>query len=98
MRDFNTVGPVRADLHYCIPPLDRIDLSEVLDAHYSDRDFEYVRDLGLVVADPTLRVARGRIEREYALGSRRVDLLIVWPTPGPFARRLRGRQDRLRRA
>ena len=25
--------------------------------------------------------ARGRIEREYALGSRRVDLLVVWPKP-----------------
>ena len=128
------------------------------DGQYTDRDFEYVRDLGLVTADPALRVAnpiyaevlpreltwvlqhqipersasyidpdggldmdtllkafqdffrqnaehwierarykeagphlvlqaflhrvvnaRGRIEREYALGSRRVDLLVVWP-------------------
>ena len=129
------------------------------DAAYSDRDFEYVRDLGLVSPDPPLRIAnpiygevlpreltwvlqqamppqqtvwyvdtdggldmdkllaafqdffrqnsehwvqraqyaeagpqlvlqaflhrvvngRGRIEREYALGSRRVDLLVVWP-------------------
>ncbi|WP_420441526.1 ATP-binding protein [Candidatus Palauibacter sp.] len=129
------------------------------DEAYSDRDFEYVRDLGLVAPDPPLRVAnpiyaevlpreltwmlqhrmpepqpawyvdadggldmdgllaafqdffrqnsehwvqraqyteagpqlvlqaflhrvvngRGRIEREYALGSRRVDLLVVWP-------------------
>ena len=128
------------------------------DEEYSDRDFEYVRDLGLVVADPLLRMANpiynevvpreltsvldqrmphrtpwyvdsrgglevdkllaafqdffrqnsehwirrtqyteagphlvlqaflhrvvnatGRIEREYALGSRRVDLLIIWP-------------------
>ena len=129
------------------------------DAGYSDRDFEYVRDLGLVAPDPPLRIAnpiygevlpreltwvlqqamppqqtawyvdadggldmdrllaafqdffrqnsehwveraqyteagpqlvlqaflhrivngRGRIEREYALGSRRVDLLVVWP-------------------
>ena len=24
--------------------------------------------------------ARGRIDREYALGSRRVDLLVIWPT------------------
>ena len=29
----------------------------------------------------------GRIEREYALGSRRVDLLIVWPSgTGPASR------------
>ncbi len=31
MRHFNTEGPVRADEHYCIPPLQRIDLREVLD-------------------------------------------------------------------
>ena len=137
------------------------------DAKYSDRDREYVRDLGLVAPDPPLRIANrvyaevvpreltwvledqmpqqtawyvepdgslnldkllaafqqffrensehwveraeyreagpqlvlqaflhrvvngaGRIEREYALGSRRVDLLIIWPSrtgsPGRF--------------
>ncbi len=32
--------------------------------------------------------ATGRIEREYALGSRRVDLLVVWPREG-------GRDDRI---
>ena len=138
------------------------------DAEYSDRDFEYVRDLGLVAPGRTLRVANpiygevlpreltwvlqheiapqetawyvrsdgsldmdglltafqkffrqnsehwirraqyteagpqlvlqaflhrvvnatGRIEREYALGSRRVDLLVVWPREG-------GREDRI---
>lgn len=30
MRFFNTAGPVRADLHYCLPPLQRMDLAEVL--------------------------------------------------------------------
>lgn len=30
MRFFNTAGPVRADLHYCLPPLQRFDLDEVL--------------------------------------------------------------------
>jgi len=30
MRDFNTAGPVRPDWHYCIPPLDRLNLREVL--------------------------------------------------------------------
>ena len=30
MRDFNTAGPVRAHLHYCVPPLDRVKLSEVV--------------------------------------------------------------------
>ena len=30
MRSFNTAGPVRPDRHYCIPPLSRIELDEVL--------------------------------------------------------------------
>ena len=30
MRYFNTEGPVEVNEHYCIPPLDRIDLDEVL--------------------------------------------------------------------
>ena len=30
MRFFNTAGPVRPDEHYCIPPLERFDLDEVL--------------------------------------------------------------------
>ena len=136
------------------------------DGDYSDRDREYVRDLGLVAPDPPLRIANpvyaevvpreltwvlqdqmrqetawyvepdgglnmdgllaafqrffrensehwiqraryteagpqlvlqaflhrvvnatGRIEREYALGSRRVDLLVIWPAG-------KGREDR----
>ena len=30
MRFFNTAGPVKPDDHYCIPPLERFDLEEVL--------------------------------------------------------------------
>ena len=30
MRHFNTTGPVKPDKHYCIPPLSRLDLDEVL--------------------------------------------------------------------
>ena len=30
MRDFNTAGPVRPDWHYCLPPLERFRLSEIL--------------------------------------------------------------------
>ena len=30
MRHFNTEGPVKADEHYCIPPLERVDLDEIL--------------------------------------------------------------------
>ena len=30
MREFNTEGPVVSEMHYCIPPLERIDLEHVL--------------------------------------------------------------------
>ena len=30
MRKFNTEGPVRPQQHYCIPPLDRLNLNDVL--------------------------------------------------------------------
>lgn len=30
MRFFNTEGPVRGEKHYCLPPLDRWDLDEIL--------------------------------------------------------------------
>ena len=30
MRSFNTAGPVKPERHYCIPPLDRLDLENVL--------------------------------------------------------------------
>lgn len=30
MRFFNTTGPVRPADHYCIPPLTRFDLDEIL--------------------------------------------------------------------
>ena len=30
MRFFNTTGPVRSDKHYCVPPLTRLDLDDVL--------------------------------------------------------------------
>ncbi len=30
MRFFNTAGPVKPDLHYCLPPLSRLDLEDVL--------------------------------------------------------------------
>jgi predicted AAA+ superfamily ATPase len=29
-RFFNTAGPVRCEDHYCLPPLERFDLAEVL--------------------------------------------------------------------
>ena len=39
MRDFNTAGPVRPDRHYCIPPLDRLNLDEVLGLVRNERYF-----------------------------------------------------------
>ena len=39
MLDFNTAGPVRADQHYCIPPLDRLNLRELLALIRKERYF-----------------------------------------------------------
>ena len=39
MRRFNTEGPVRLDDHYAIPPLDRVDIEEVLGLIQAERYF-----------------------------------------------------------
>ena len=39
MRFFNTEGPVFARKHYCIPPLERVDLDEILRLIESERYF-----------------------------------------------------------
>ena len=39
MRSFNTTGPVRPDRHYCIPPLERLDLAEALTLVRDERYF-----------------------------------------------------------
>ena len=39
MRRFNTEGPVRPDDHYAIPPLDRVDVEELLDLIRAKRYF-----------------------------------------------------------
>ena len=39
MRSFNTAGPVKPAKHYCIPPLERIDLDEVLRLVRDERYF-----------------------------------------------------------
>ena len=39
MHFFNTTGPVRSDKHYCIPPLSRLDLGEVLTLIRDERYF-----------------------------------------------------------
>ena len=39
MRDFNTAGPVRSDKHYLIPPLERVNLAEVLALVRGERYF-----------------------------------------------------------
>ena len=39
MRFFNTTGPVRPDKHYSIPPLERLDLDDVLDLVRNERYF-----------------------------------------------------------
>ena len=39
MRKFNTEGPVRANKHYCIAPLSRLDLDDVLGRIRDERYF-----------------------------------------------------------
>ena len=39
MRFFNTTGPIRPERHYCIPPLDRVDLDEILTLIRQERYF-----------------------------------------------------------
>ena len=39
MRFFNTTGPVRPDKHYSIPPLERLDLDDVLGLVRNERYF-----------------------------------------------------------
>ncbi len=39
MRDFNTAGPVRPRLHYCVPPLDRLNAAELLHLIRAERYF-----------------------------------------------------------
>ena len=55
-RFFNTAGPVVAADHYCIPPLQRVNLGPA-PGIIRDDDLQYVRDLGLVAVDPPVRVA-----------------------------------------
>ena len=39
MRRFNTEGPVVAQDHYCIPPLERVNLDEILELVRDKRYF-----------------------------------------------------------
>jgi hypothetical protein len=134
MRFFNTEGPVNCADHYCLPPLSRLDLDDVLAliaqkkyfllyaprqtgktscllalAEYLNRAGDYyavyanietaqalredvaqamtviVNDVSQLLLQAFLqRILNGggRIDREYGLGRRCTDLLIVWPHPG----------------
>ena len=39
MRFFNTEGPVNSDKHYCLPPLQRWDLEEILNLIEQEKYF-----------------------------------------------------------
>ncbi|MCY4026099.1 MAG: ATP-binding protein [Acidobacteria bacterium] len=67
-RFFNTTGPVVAADHYCIPPLDRLDLREVLDLVRTGRYFvlHAPRQTGKTSALLALRdLLNGGTEGEY---------------------------------
>ena len=68
MRFFNTEGPVRADDHYCIPPLERVDLDEMLELVRSKKYFvlHAPRQTGKTSALPALRdVLNGGAAGDY---------------------------------
>ena len=39
MKYFNTAGPVRCEKHYCLPPLERFDLGEILELIDAEKYF-----------------------------------------------------------
>ena len=95
VRFFNTAGPVQPEIHYHVPPLARLDADDLLPLMRQRKYFvlHAPRQTGKTSALLTLGEALnaagdfrcvyvnggGRIEREYGLGRRRTDLLIVWP-------------------
>jgi hypothetical protein len=46
MRFFDTEGPNRADLHYCLPPLGRWDLAEILELIERQKYSKYQKWVG----------------------------------------------------
>ena len=68
MRDFNTAGPVRADLNYCVPPLERLGTAELLSLIRAERYFvlHAPRQTGKTSALLALRdLLNGGTEGEY---------------------------------
>ena len=68
MRFFNTTGPVVARDHYCVPPLERFDLSEVLELIRQKRYFvlHAPRQTGKTSALLALQdLLNGGVEGEY---------------------------------
>ena len=65
MRRFNTEGPVRADRHYCVPPLERVDLDDILSLVRDERYFvlHAPRQTGKTT---TLRALRDRLNEGAA--------------------------------
>ena len=45
MRIFNTSGPVRCAEHYCLPPLERFDLDEIMFLIEQKKYFRHYMDL-----------------------------------------------------
>ena len=68
MRDFNTAGPVRAHLNYCVPPLERLGAAELLSLIRAERYFVLYapRQTGKTSALLALRdLLNGGTEGEY---------------------------------
>ena len=88
MRFFNTEGPVRSDEHYCIPPLERIDLDEVPDLVRSKKYFvlHAPRQTGKTSA---LLALRDLLNFEVGQAAREDTARAMRPLLGELARRAR---------
>ena len=65
MRRFNTEGPVRADEHYCVPPLERVDLDDILSL-VRDEQYFVLRAPRQTGKTTTLRALRDLLNEEAA--------------------------------
>ena len=85
MRFFNTAGPVRPDDHYCIPPLERFDLDEVLTLVRMKKYFVLHAPRQTGKTPPCWRCSTstpGRLDRRSRTGRGRRSGRRPWASPG----------------
>jgi hypothetical protein len=72
MRFFNTAGPCKPNIHYMLPVSSRLpDLRELIDQNH-----EIAPHIALMAFLDRVANGRGTLEREYAIGSRWMDVCL----------------------